>query len=802
MTERASPDGRYRWVATKRRTREDGRFIAGRGRFVADVDLPGMQHVALVTSPHPAARVKSIRTEAAAKLPGVHAVLTGAELAAATEPQGHGLDVPNIHWYPMAVDVVRYVGEWIVAVAAESRYIAEDAAELVEIEYEPLPFVIDVEKAVEADAPPVHEDHGGNLLYQRIFVWGPVEADFAAADHQLAFRCYWGRSAPVPIETFGVAARWDPGNEILDVWASIQMPKYAEQLALGLRLPANAVRAHYDVDVGGSYGLKRGLKHSVLVGYLARKLGRPVRLIEDRLENMAGGDAHGPDRIFDVEIAFDQDGALRSLKLRALDDVGAYPGRAPLQLGKPVGSIVGPYRIKSVQYEAISATTNKTSQEAVRGFGQAPTNIAIELAVDKVARFLDMDRLEVRRRNFIRKEEFPYTIPSGTQYDSGDYLTLQKKLEDLADLPALIARRDALRAEGRLAGIGIASCLEPGGGNAAFEPLMNPKNPVTTWMESCQIKVDMAGTVTVMIATPTAGQGHQTLASTVVGEELGLDPNTIRVVHADTLSALPGNTPVASRMAIMLGGAASGAAGKLKDRLKEIAAHNLDIPAEALAYERGNVFARDEPAKRLTWTELATIAHREYHRMPPGSEPGLQATHVWQVPSGGDLPSEDGRVQMYPCFSAEMHMPLVEIDRRTGQVGILEYYVGHDCGTVINPDIVRGMTLGGIAQGIGAALYEEFAYDEAGQLLAGSFMDYPVPSVHEVPEIKMVEHCTPSPLTPMGQKGAGEGGYLGAPAGLISAVNDALAPLGIEMTTLPMRARDIEAAIHAKRSEP
>jgi 2-furoyl-CoA dehydrogenase large subunit len=318
-------------------------------------------------------------------------------------------------------------------------------------------------------------------------------------------------------------------------------------------------------------------------------------------------------------------------------------------------------------------------------------------------------------------------------------------------------------------------------------------------MESSLIKIDMGGTVTAMIGTSSAGQGHETLVSTVVGEELGIDPDRIRVVHSDSLAALPSNSPVGSRMAIMMGGAASGAARKIRERLIEIAGHNFQLPAERLVYRGGDVSVADDPDRSMSWAELVDTAHRKYHLMPLGTEPGLQASYTWEVPTGGALPGADGRVQMYPCYSFEAHLPLVAIDAQTGKVEIVEYHVGHDCGTVINPDIVRGMTLGGIAHGIGAALYEKFEYDEGGQHLSGSFMDYLLPSSHEVPDIAMVKHYTPSPLTPMGQKGAGESGYLGAPAALAGAVNDALAPLGISIATLPMRLRDIEAKLAEHR---
>jgi len=790
----------FRYIGKKRRTKEDPRFVMGRGRFVADIALPGMKHVALVASPYPSARILSIRTQAALALPGVHYVLTGEEFCAATDSLAIGVDTPKVTRYALAKDVVRYAGEWVAAVVADTRAIAEDAAELIEVDYEPTPHVIDPEQAVAAGSPLVHPAHGSNVLFHRRFVWGPVEQAFAKAEHQLALRVRWGRSATVPIETFGVAAQWDPGQQILDVWASIQMPKYPDQAARALRLPGNAVRVHYDVDVGGSYGVKRGIKHTVLVGYLARRLGMPVRLIEDRLENMRGGDAHGPDRVFDMQVAFDSDGTLTALKIRALDDVGAYAGRAPLQLGKPVSAICGPYRIAAVEYEPTSVMTHKTPQEAVRGFGQSPTNFALERTIDHVARQLGMDAIELRRKNLIRKDEFPYRIPSGSSYDSGDYHTVLDKALAAIGYPALVAERDAARRAGRLAGIGISTCLEPSGGNSAFEPLFNPKNDTTTWMESCLVRVDLSGAITGVMNTSSSGQGHESLVSTVIGEVLERDPAGIRVVRADSLSALPSNSPVGSRMAIMLGGAAAGAARKIKETLIEIAAHNLHCTTETIEYHDGNVAVRGHPEQCMTWDQLVAIAHRKFHQMPAGLEPGLQAKFVWEVPTGGALPTADGVVQIYPCYAFETHIVYVEIDPETAKPSLRKYVCGHDCGVMINPDIVHGMTYGGIAHGIGAALYEKFAYTEDGQLESGTFMDYLIPSAMEVPTIAIVDHCTPSPLTTFGQKGSGEAGYLGAPAAVANAINDALAPLGASIETLPITQDDLWRVIETAKS--
>ncbi len=316
--------------------------------------------------------------------------------------------------------------------------------------------------------------------------------------------------------------------------------------------------------------------------------------------------------------------------------------------------------------------------------------------------------------------------------------------------------RDRLRAEGKLAGIGIAACLEPSGGNATFEALLNPAITTSTFMDSCRINVDGMGTITATMHTTSSGQGHETLVGTVIGEVLQVDPDTIRVTRPDSLNSLPSGTPVGSRMAIMLGGAAFHAAHKLKAKLTAIGAHDLGIPLERAVYEQGNVYDRNAPQNKRSWADLVQIAFRNYHRMPADMEPGLAVEHVYQVPTGGTLPTADGRVQMYPCFSFEFHLLLLSIDPDLGTPEIVRYRLGHDCGTQINPKIVRGMTMGGIAHGIGAALFEEFAYNDEGQLIAQTFMDYLLPSSHEVPPVEIIDHETPSPHTVLGQKGSGE----------------------------------------------
>ena len=630
---------------------------------------------------------------------------------------------------------------------ADSRALAEDAAEAVAVEYEPLPFVLDAEEAY-AGGTLVHEAHGSNVLLDRTFVWGEVEKDFAASPHTLKHRVTWGRSSTVPIETFGVTASWDPWREILDIWASIQMPKYPDQTAMALKIPMSSVRVHYDVDVGGSYGVKRGIKHTVLVGYLSRRLGVPVRLIEDRLENMRGGDMHGPERNFDVEVAFDDQGVIRSMKMRALDNVGAYAGRSPFQLGKPVGAIVGPYKIKSVQYQAIAVVTNKTVQEAVRAFGQSPTNYAIERTVDEVANRLGLDRLEVRRRNMIRHEEFPYLIPSGSTYDIAATITpsIDKVLahagyDDLDRRARPAARRRACspasasrRAWSRAAAIRRSSRCS-----------IRRSAPPPGWIPAASASIWSARSPR-PCTPPRPGRATRPWSAPWSARCWRSTPTRcgwcgrIRSIRcrATARSAAAWRSCSAARP--------STRRRQLKDKLMAIAAHDLGVPAERIAYKDGNAFdpmprrTRSGPGPSSSPSRTATSTSCR----PAWSRACRSATSC-RCRRAAALPTADGRVQMYPCYSFEFHLMLIAIDPDLGKPEIKRYVVGHDCGTVINPKIVRGMTMGGIAHGIGAALYEEFAYNDDGLLVAQNFMDYLLPSAHEVPRSRSSHHETPSP---------------------------------------------------------
>ena len=628
----------FRFVSTDRRVREDRRFVVGKGRFAADIALAGTRHVALVTCPHPAARIVSIDKSEALAMPGVHYVLDGRELAAATQPLLAGLDTPNVPRRPLAVDVARYAGEWVAAVVADTRALAEDAAELVRVEYEPLPFVLDGEEAYAPGSPLVHAAHGSNVLLDRTFVWGEVEKDFAESPHRLSLRVKWGRSSTVPIETFGVTASWDPWREILDVWASIQMPNFPDQIALALKLPGSAVRVHNDVDVGGSYGVKRGIKHAVLVGYLSRRLGFPVRLIEDRLENMRGGDAHGPERNFDVEVAFDDAGVIRSMKMRALDNVGAYAGRSPFQLGKPVGAIVGPYRIKSVQYQAIAVIVQQDGagggarlrpvadqlrhRAHDRGGGQAsrarpPGGAAAQPDPRRAVPLSDPERHHLRQRRLPRRHR------QGA--GAGGLRRAGRRARPAARAGAARRHRHRRLPRAERRQFVVRAAAQSQERDHHLDGVLPHQRRPQRRRHRDHAHDSRPGRATRRWSAPWSARCWRSI------------PTASAWCGRNSLTSLPSNSPVGSRMAIMLGGAAFHAAQKLKDQDRSPSPRTTSASrSERVDLRRnGNVFDRAAPDRSATWNELVTIAHRHFHRLPPGIEPGLAFSHIMQVPTGG-----------------------------------------------------------------------------------------------------------------------------------------------------------------------
>lgn len=762
----ADPTG-FRFIGKAMPLVEDRRFVRGRGRYINDLELPGMLHLGVAAASVAHARLVSVDVTAARAAPGVVAVLTGRDVVERMEPLPQELPLPNVRWYPLAVDKVRLAGEWIAAVVATSRAAAEDAAELVEAEYDVLPAVVDPELAMLPDAPLLHEDHGSNVVWDHVFEWGQVDDAFARADHVFEYRYRWNRHSGVPLETFGCVASVTPQG-LLEVWASHQNPGIQQEFVDVLRLPT--ARVHMDVDVGGSYGSKRGRKQMYLTALAAMATGRPVRFIEDRLENMQAGDGHGPDRRYRVRLAVSADGVIDAIDVHLVEDLGAYCGRGPRQITKPTAAVVGPYRIGHVRYGGYGVLTNKSNQVPFRGAGQSPHNFCLERSVDRVAAALGIDRLEVRRRNYIQPYQFPYETPSGAVYDSGDYPGALEMAVREAGYDALLAEQAAARREGRLVGIGLAGAIEPSGGGGG-DP------------EGARVQVDRRGHVVVTIGFQSCGQSHESMVTQIVCEELGVEPERVTVQRGHGLSGIVGGAPIGSRMTLMLGSAVKGATDKVSEKLRLLAAHLLEAGHEDIVVERGRAHVAGSPALGLELPELAQAAYGPKSGRPPGMEPGLVEDAVYPGP---DRVTRVMGAKSFPSYAFDFHVPVVEIDRETFEISFLRYLVVHDCGVVLNPPVVHGFVYGGIAHGVGGALYERFAYDDDGQLLAGTFMDYLMPTAAEMPTVELHEMVTPSPLHPYGAKGAAEGAYLTAPAAIVGAVEDALAPLGVTVDEVPV----------------
>lgn len=746
---------------------EDRRFVRGRGRYINDLELPRMLHIGVSAAPVAHARLISVDVSDALRSPGVVAALTGRDVMQMMEPIPQDLPLPGVVWYPLATDKIRVAGEWTAAVIATSRAEAEDAAELVKVEYEELPPVVDPEEAMKPDAPILHEGHGSNVVWSETYTWGDVDGDFARADHTFSYRFRWHRHSGVPLETFGAVASVEPSTNMLDVWASHQNPGIQDEFERVLR--TDTCRVHMDVDVGGSYGSKRGRKQMYLTALAAIKTGRPCKFIEDRLEAMQSSDGHGPDRIYDVKVAVSNEGIVQSLDVRLIDDLGAYCGRGPRQITKPIAAVVGPYKIRSVRYGGYGVVTCKTNQVPFRGAGQSPHNFMIERTIDRIARELGIDRVELRRRNYIGKDEFPYTIPSGSVYDSGDYRGVLEMAIEKADLASLLREQEEARRNGKLFGIGLAGAIEPSG--------------TLVGSEGVRIQVDVRGHVYVTIGFQSSGQGHESMIIQIICEELGVGPAEVTVLRAHGLDGILAGATIGSRMTLMLGTALAKCAEKVRAKLRKVAARLLqcepaDVVIDGRRYHHGGALTR-----ALDLREVAEAAYRDRGVLGPDDEVGVVEDIAYPGPfEMFDRPGPS----RFASFAFEFHVPVVEIDPETFQVKIVRYVVAHDCGTVINPLVVHGFVYGGIAHGVGGALYEHFVYDENGLPLASTFMDYLMPTATEVPHVELHEMFTPSPFHPYGAKGAAEGAYMTAPAAIASAIEDALAPLAVTIDEIPV----------------
>jgi carbon-monoxide dehydrogenase large subunit len=755
---------------------EDARFLSGQGRFVADLELPRMLHVAFLRSPHAHARIVAIDTRAARQASGVVACLTGEDLRAHARPlraPSRMKDYRATDFPALALGKVRHVGEAVVVVAAEDRYAAEDALELITVEYEPLAVVADAQAALRAGAALVHEETGTNVLLSRAFVQGDVETALRGAAVVVGDRFRFHRHAGVAIENRACVARWDAGDGSLTLWSSTQIPGIVrDALAELLGLPTQRVRV-IAPDVGGGFGIKTILyPEEIVVAALARLVGRPVRWIGDRREDLLTS-TQAWDEVIDAELALDADGAIRGLRARVVGDVGAYsiyPWTASIEVIQVVSFLPGPYRVPHYHAEALGVATNKAPMGPYRGVGRPVSVFVTEALMDRAARSLALDPVAIRRKNLIAPEDLPYRSASGIVWDSGSFHESLERVCEVAGYDELRAEQARARAAGRHLGVGVASYVELTGVGSAIP--VSPGADIATGTEGATVRVEPGGGVTALFGLGCQGQGHETSLAQVVAGELGVAVADVRVLHGDTAAGPHSTGTYASRSAVLGGGAAILAARAVRDKALLIAAHQLEASAADLEIDAGVVRVRGVPGREITLGAIATVAYAGTKRLPKGVEPGLEATRFYDPYLG--------------TASNATHLAVVEVDPATCVVRVLRHVVVEDCGRVINPMIARGQTIGGVAQGIGAALLEEVVYDPDGQLLTGSLMDYLIPTAGEVPAIEVIHLDRPSPTTLGGFKGVGEGGTIGAPAAVANAITDALAPFNVEITELPV----------------
>ena len=776
---------------------EDPALVSGTVEFIDNLSLPGMLHCAILRSPHPHARIVKVDASAAMAMDGVAAVLTGEDVGrwcapAFTAPEGWGSNC-------LAVDKVRFVGEPVAAVAATSRYLAEDALELIQVEYELLTPVANPAEAMAPGAPLLFEERDTNVIQSRTYTWGEIDRVFADADRVVSRSFRWNRVGANPTETFGCICQWDLADNSLTCRGAYQTPRFMGLgRAASLKLPANKVRIITHAQ-GGGFGGKGGPRGTDIAALLSRKAdGRPVKYIEDRMEYLLAGGGQSWDRYYEAALALRADGTVTGFKVRLVDDQGAgAEGYGTISAAKPLAAFTGNYRIEAASYDMTLVATNRAPTYPYRGYGPPPHNLVLESLMDIAARELAVDPAELRRRNYIRPEQFPYTVPSGNEYDSGNYAAVLDRVLEMADYKALREAQARARAEGRLVGIGVVSTVEPGVFDwNAYATVGVPGVGVP---EGVKVAVDILGNVTVAVGFNLQGQGQFTVAAQVVADYLGVDMNAVKVATAASDVAMPHFGQGGSRLGVAVTGAILGACEKLKQTFCCLVAHLMHTEPEHVELMNGRLQLRAAPEHGMSIAEVAGVMLARSDLLPPGMEPCPEATFVWTAPNR-NLPDDQGRCRSYLTAANATHVVQVEIDRDTGQVTIPAYFIVDDCGTRLNPASVDGQLQGGVAQGVGAALFEEYVYDAQAQPLVTTFVDYLIPTIHEVPMTTKDHLVTPSPVAPLGAKGCGEGPIHTTPAALLCAINDALAPEGLELLETPASPQRLWKLLHGRKS--
>jgi len=795
-----------KYVGQRVKRTEDPRLIKGLAHYVDDIKLPDTLYVSFVRSVYAHARLNSVDVGEALQAPGVVAVYTGKDVAKLGPVPCAGalpdLKVPDFR--VLAQDKVLFVGHAIAAVVATDRYTARDAVDLVAVDYEELPVVIDVEEAAKG-GPVIHDGYADNIAYRLTAGEGDVEAALAASDRVIKQRIEHRRLAPIAMEPRGVLARYYPGEEELTIWSSTQIPHLMRtQVALMIGIPENKLRV-ITPEVGGGFGSKLNVyAEEALLGWISMQLAKPAKWIETRRENMQAT-IHGRGQVGEIEIGCRNDGAVTGLRYNVIADMGAYHQLLTPAIPTLTGLMLsGAYKIPAIQINVTACFTNKMATDAYRGAGRPEATYVVERALDLVALELGMDPAEVRRKNFPAADAFPFHTATGLDYDSGDYEAALDKAQQLIGYSDLRAEQKKARDAGRLIGIGVSTYVEI----CALGP--SQAMPAGGW-ESATVRIEPTGKVTVMTGASPHGQGQETSFAQIAADELGVHLNDVTVIHGDTAIVQYGIGTFGSRATAVGGTAVLIAIQKLKEKANKIAAHMLQAEATRVAFDGGRfslqaaqaaaageasepivpmgqapAAALPEPntngKTHVTIQDVALAAHLA-KELPPDTEPGLSATYFFEPKNF--------------TFPFGTHIVAVDIDRETGDIKFLRYVAVDDCGKVINPMLVDGQIQGGIVQSIGQALFEEVVYDEQGQLITGTLMDYAVPRASQTPWLELERTETPSPVNPLGVKGVGEAGTIGATPAIVGAIVDALAPFGVKHLDMPIKPEVIWKAMNA-----
>ncbi|GAB2986611.1 xanthine dehydrogenase family protein molybdopterin-binding subunit [Amycolatopsis acidiphila] len=759
--------------------REDDRLLTGKGRYLDDLELPGTLHAAFLRSPHAHARILAVDAAAARQAPGVVAVFSGADLPEIQKPLAPKVMHPKLKDFPrlpMPPEEVHYVGEPVAIVVAESRYLAEDALELIEVDYETLPAVASTAAALAENAPLAHSGADDNIAVTLVQRSGNTDEVLKSAPHTLSGEFFVMRGGGHSMEPRAVAARFEPATGQVTIWDTTQSPHYArQQLSVIYEMAEDDIRVIAPADVGGGFGPKAQFYgEEVVVPWVAIKLGRTVKWVEDRQENfvstmMERSQTHR------IEVGFDDDGHLLAVRDYIEHDQGAYC--AGLQVPSITTSTVpGPYRIPNIHTELYACYTNMVPTSSVRGAGRPQAVFAMERMMDRVAEYLELDPAEVRRRNLIQADEFPYRVGimfrdgSPLTYDSGNFPKLLEGTLERLGYEEARARQERARAEGRYVGIGIAVYVEGCG--------LGP-------YEGAKVRLTNQGKILVTLAAAGQGQGYETVYAQIAADALGLDMEHIEVATGDTSRIPFGQGTFASRITATAGPAVFDAALQMRERLVDTAAQLLGCDPAGLSFSGDRATLDGDPEKSMSLLDIARVANIGKHgiTLPVGIKPGIETVSYFAPERA--------------AYASGAHAAIVEVDPDTGAIDVQNYVIGHDCGNVINPRLVDGQVLGGFAHGIGNAMYEEPFYDAEGQPQAASYLDYSLVSATEVPPVELFHMHTPSPLNPLGVKGAGEGGTIPAPAAIANAVEDALRPLRARIDRAPVTPARISDAVYS-----